>query len=222
MTKSTPKAKRANALETTLSQVSGLAFTFGQTESRMGELANTLGAVIKRIAETDAPKACDVFTTAYIAGRLNPKAETLTPSMVEQVATLREKAHYSKTNEPTKDGRARNTLEEKRLRTNARKAWERLRGEHDIERTDARGGGARQPNGGTPPKTPSKTTIPLVAKTPKDAVANVGLLKAGWLSMIAGFKELELTPDELHECNEVTVHLNRLELALGERAKASK
>ena len=34
-------------------------------------------------------------------------------------------------------------------------------------------------------------------KTAKDAAQNVAALKAGWVHMLAGFKELQLTPEEL-------------------------
>lgn len=211
-----PKAKLADLLN----DLTVNAFAFGQSSAKADLLGDTLVQIVKKIAEKDAKQASGVFTTAYIAGRMNPEAEALTPDMVAAVNAICDKAHWAEDNAPTKDGRQRNTFAEKQLRDAARKAWSRLTKAEDMGRADNRGG-ARQPKGDKP-KTPSKATIPLVAKTAKDAAQNVAALKAGWVHMLAGFKELQLTPEELHECNEVTIHLNRVEKALAERKAASK
>lgn len=220
MTKTTktkaPKAKLADLLN----DLTVNAFAFGQSSVKADLLGDTLVQIVKKIAEKDAKQASGVFTTAYIAGRMNPDAEVLTPDMITKVNTICDKAHWSEDNAPTKDGRQRNTFAEKQLRDAARKAWSRLTKAEDMGRADTRGG-ARQPKGDKP-KTPNKATIPLVAKTAKDAAQNVAALKAGWVHMLAGFKELQLTPEELHECNEVTIHLNRVEKALAERKAQTK
>ena len=214
----TPKTK--TAFSETLSLLRLNAFAFGQATAKADTLADTLVQIVKKIAEKNIKEACGVFTIAYIAGRLNPDAEAMTSLMIKAANKITDKAHWAEDNAPTKDGRQRNTFAEKQVRDAARKAWSRLTKAEDMGRADNRGG-ARQPKGDKV-KTPSKATIPLVAKTAKDAASNVAALKAGWVHMLAGFKELDLTPEELHECNEVTIHLNRVEKALAERKAATK
>lgn len=214
------KKNSKTAFAATLAEITSVGFTLGQSHAQTDKLTSTLTKLVKGIAEKNAKQASDVFATAYIAGKLNPDAERITDEMVTAVGKITEKAHWSEDNAPTKDGRQRNTLAEKHLRDAARKAWSRLVKDEGMDRADKRGG-ARQPKTNKP-KTPSKATIPLIAKSAKDAASNVAALKAGWLSMLAGFKELTLTPEEIHEGSEVTIHLNRLEKLLAERKAATK
>lgn len=207
------------AYETALSSIKSIGFAFGQNAAKVDGLKAQLVLAVKNVSEENEKEGSNLFTLVYIAGKLNPDAPALTTEMEAKARAIVEKAHYAEDNAPTRDGRPRNTLAEKLLRDSARQAWSSFRKAEEIARADKRGG-ARQTKGKKEEKTPSKTTIKLVAKDAKDAAANVNQLKAGWLNMLNGLKQINLTAEELHECNNVTVALNRVELLLGKHKEA--